>query len=90
MGTKCAPSYANIFMGWFEEKFIFLLLTNLSNFYLRFIDDIFLIWNVTKTEFDDILKTINKYHPSIKCEYKMCKTKINFLNITVFKVDNKL
>ena len=22
MGTKCAPSYANIFMGWFEEKFI--------------------------------------------------------------------
>ena len=90
MGTKCAPSYANIFMGWFEEKFIFLLLTNLSNFYLRFIDDIFLIWNVTKTEFDDILKTINKYHPIIKCEYKMYKTKINFLNITVFKVDNKL
>ena len=90
MGTKCASSYANIFMGWFEEKFIFLLLTNLSNFYLRFIDDIFLIWNVTKTEFDDILKTINKYHPSIKCEYKMSKTKINFLNITVFKVDNKL
>ena len=21
LGTKCAPSYANIFMGWFEEKF---------------------------------------------------------------------
>ena len=53
MGTKCAPSYANIFMGWFEEKFIFPLLTNLSDFYLRFIDDIFLIWNGTKTEFDD-------------------------------------
>ena len=56
MGTKCAPSYANIFMGWFEEKFMFLLLTNLSNFHLRLIDDIFLIWNVTKTEFDDFLK----------------------------------
>ena len=38
MGTKCAPSYANIFMGWFEEKFVFPLLTNLSNFYLHFID----------------------------------------------------
>ena len=23
IGTKCAPSYANIFVGWFEEKFIF-------------------------------------------------------------------
>ena len=21
MGTKCAPSYANIFIGWFKEKF---------------------------------------------------------------------
>ena len=56
MGTKCAPSYANIFMGWFEEKFIFPLLKNLSNFHLRFIDDIFLIWNLTKTEFDNFLK----------------------------------
>ena len=54
MGTKYAPSYAIIFMGWFEEKFIFSLLTNLSDFYLRFIDDIFLIWNGTKTEFDGI------------------------------------
>ena len=35
MGTKCAPSYANIFMGWFEEKFIFPLLTNENDFYLR-------------------------------------------------------
>ena len=59
MGTACAPSYANILMGWFEEKFIFPLLTNLSDFYLRFIDDIFLIWNGTKTEFDDFFKKIN-------------------------------
>ena len=56
MGTKCAPSYANIFMGWFEEMFIFPLLTNLSNFYMRFIDNIFLIWNGTKTEFDNFFK----------------------------------
>ena len=56
MGTKCGPSYANIFMGWFEEKFIFPLLKNLSDFYLRFIDDIFLIWNGTITEFDNFLR----------------------------------
>ena len=40
MSTKCAPNYANIFMGWFEEKFTYPLPPNLSNFYLRFIDDI--------------------------------------------------
>ena len=78
MGTKCAPSYANIFTGWFEKKFIFLLLTNLIDFYLRFIDDIFLIWNGTKTEFNNFLKKNNECYPS------------NFLDTTVFKVDNKL
>ena len=90
MGTKYTSNYANIFMGWFKEKFIFPHLTNLSYFYLRFIDDIFLIWNGSKTEFDNFLKKINEYRPSIKFEYEMSKTEINFPNTTVFKVDNKL
>ena len=85
MGTNCAPSYANKFLGWFEEKFIFPLLTNLSDFYLRFIDNIFLIWNGTKTEFDSFLKKINDCHPYIQFDYE-----INFLNTTVFKVYYKL
>ena len=67
---------------------MFPLLTNLSNFYLRFIDDIFLIWNGTKTEFDDFLKKINERHPSIK--FEISKTEINFLDTIVFKVNNKL
>ena len=85
-----ASSYANIFMGWFEEKFIFPLMINLSDFYLLFIDGIFLILNDTKTEFDNFLKKINECHPSIKFEYEMPKTEISFLDTTVFKVDNKL
>ena len=89
-GNKCAPSYANIFMSWFEEKFIFPLLTNLSDFYLRFIDDISLIWYGTQAEFDNILKKINEGHPSIKFEYEMSQTEINFLDTTVFKANNKL
>ena len=88
IGTNCAPSYTNIFVGWFEEKFP--LLANLSDFYLRFIDDIFLIWNGTKTEFDDFFKKINECHPSIKFEYEMSKTGISFLDTTVFKIANKL
>ena len=89
MGAKCAPSYGNIFMGWFEETFIFPLLTNLRYFYLRFIDDIF-IWNGTKTKFENktnFLKENNECHPIIKSEYEMFKTKINFLDTTVFKGD---
>ena len=77
-------------MVWFEEKFIFPLLTNLNDFYLPFIYDIFLIWNGTKTQFDNFLKKNNECHPSIKFECEMSKAEINFLDTTVSKVDNKL
>jgi len=42
MGTKCALNYANIFMGRFEEKYIYPKINGLSILYLRYIDDIFL------------------------------------------------
>ena len=35
MGTICAPSYANIFMGKFEEKLIYAYIKDLSSLYLR-------------------------------------------------------
>ena len=61
MGTKCAPTYANIFMGWFEETFIYPLLTNKSLMYYRFIDDIFLLWKGTENELKDFITTINEF-----------------------------
>ena len=35
MSTKCARSYANIFMCMFEERYIYPLIEKISNFYLR-------------------------------------------------------
>ena len=40
MGTKCASSYANIFMCMFQERYIYPLIEKIFNFDLRFIDDI--------------------------------------------------
>ena len=51
MGTKCAPCYANIFMGYFEEQHIYPKITNIAHTYLRYIDDIFLIWTGNKEQF---------------------------------------
>ena len=64
--------------------------SNLGDFYLRFIDDIILVWNGTKTEFDNFLEKINECHHNIRSEYEMSETEINFFNTTVFKVDKKL
>ena len=43
MATICAQPYANIFMTYFEEKFIYPLIRNATTLYLRYIDDIILI-----------------------------------------------
>ena len=48
MGTICVPAYANIFMAQFEEQHIYPYIKNKSILYLRYIDDIFMIWTGTK------------------------------------------
>ena len=90
VGTKCAPSYANLFMGWFEKHFIYPLILRFSKIYLRYIDDIFIIWNRTKEEFEVFLQKISNCHPTIKSEYQISKTEITFLNTTVLKVGSQL
>ena len=42
MVTKCALTYANIFMGMFEENWIYHLIQEKCKLYLRYIDDFFL------------------------------------------------
>ena len=91
MGTKCAPCYANIFMGNFEEKYIYPLISKLSKSYLRYIDDIFLIWTGTMNEFEHFIENLNKCHSTIKFDYEISKNKVNFLDTTVYKdCNNKL
>ena len=86
MGTRAAPNYANIYMGWFEEKHIYSSRwkQNIS-FYCRYIDDIFLIWDSSLQELEDFMKYINNVHPSIKFTHEKSKEKINFLDILVMK-----
>ena len=43
MGTKLSPSYANIFMTEFEEKYVYTYPLQ-PKLWKRFIDDIFMIW----------------------------------------------
>ena len=46
MGTRAAPNYANLFMGDFEERFIYNTEWNTYlQYFRRYIDDFFMIWN---------------------------------------------
>ena len=91
MGTICAPPYANIFMGKFEEKYLYPLLHSKGRLYLRYIDDIFLIWTGTKNEFDQLMTIINNLHETIKFEYEISETEIPFLDTIIYvDVERKL
>ena len=52
MGTRAAPSYSNIFMGKFEDQFVYKSRWyRFIRFWGRYIDDIFFIWTGTIESF---------------------------------------
>ena len=70
IGTICAPPFANILMGKFEETFIYLYMQDLCILYLRYIDDLFLIWTGTKEQFKGFVTNLNNQHPPLNFRMK--------------------
>ena len=82
MGTRCAPSYAIIFMDWLEQRF-------LSREYItpmvwwRYIDDIFMIWPHSREELVSFIMRLNQTHDTIKFTSEMSQSSVNFLDVQV-------
>ena len=83
MGTKCAPTYANLFMDFFETNNIYPITEQKTKLYLRFIDDIFMLWTGKLAELEVFEKSINEIHPSIKLTFEHSYKDINFLDTTI-------
>ena len=82
MGTRVAPSYANTFMGWFEDTFVYP--HNPSPIvWKRFIDDIFIIWTHGRDSLNDFVSYLNGCLPSIKFEAESSTAEVHFLDVTV-------
>ena len=73
IGTSPA-NYANLFMARFETK-------TLENWplkpiiWLRFIDDIFMIWTHGENKLLEFIKYLNSIHPSIKFTHEFSNEK---------------
>ena len=65
MGTKLAPSYANLFMIKFEEKYVYTYPLQ-PKLWKRFIDDIFLIWHYGMDFLLEFIEHLNTVHPTIR------------------------
>ena len=91
MGTRAAPTFANLFMGKIDTL-IKNCAASLVFFYKRFIDDILIIWTGSEAEFLDFMTKINKLHPTIKftCEYDFATKSTNFLDTKISIVNGKI
>ena len=61
VGTKCAQTYANIFIGIFEETHIYPLIKQKVQLYLRFTYDIFSYGQVLKTNCNNLYQKSMRY-----------------------------
>ena len=86
MGKLFAPNYANIFMAqWEGEALAKSPLQPLI--YLRFLDDIFILWQHGEQAFWKFFETLNSHTHSIKLKATLSHTSIDFLDVTIYKSD---
>ena len=89
MGSKCAPSYADLYMAWFESQFIYSYHLQ-PLLWVRFLDDCFCVWQHGREELDKFLAHLNDSHPTIKFTMEASKQQVNFLDTTVYVENNLL
>ena len=86
MGTRVAPNFANVYVGRFEENFVYK--TEWFNYiiiWVRFIDDIFLIWKGDIDSITEFIGHLNNAALSIKFTHEISTNSVNFLDTTVLK-----
>ena len=63
-----------------SKKYIYPFIENNAKLYLRYIDDIFILWTSTKQHFENLLSELNQKHNSIKFDYEISSVDIPFLD----------
>ena len=82
MGTRLAPSYANLFMDYFERHYVYTHHTQ-PLLWKRYIDDIFMLWQHDVQELQNFIDHLNQSVPSINFETHISDSEISFLDVKV-------
>ena len=80
IGTKFTPPYASIFKDKVEIDF---LETQAMKplVWLRYIEDIFFVWNESEEKFENFLENLNNIHPNLKFTSEKSKKSADFLDV---------
>ena len=87
MGTRMAPSFASLFMGKLEMDFLETC-DKTPLIWLRFLDDIFMVWNHKEQEFHEFISKINKFHDTIKFTFNYSNKEATFLDVNIKMKEN--
>ena len=84
MGTKMAPSYANIFMDSLERQFLESEPLQPA-LWKRYIDDILCVWSGSRESLEAFLRRLNSCHPTIHFTWTISTESVEFLDIRIYK-----
>jgi hypothetical protein len=98
MGTKVAPTYATLTLGYLEnilyEKikpdYSEIVHTNFKNNYYRFLDDILLVYDENCISLETISVLLNNLNVDLKFKCETLGNAVNFLDIRIYKVENRI
>ena len=82
MGTRVAPTYAILYMGDFEQKHIYTYSLQ-PILYLRFIDDVFMLWTHGETQLLRFIDHVNGANDNIKFTHEFSRHQVSFLDTMV-------
>ena len=89
MGSPLAPILANIFMGFYESKWLNKYNLNKPNFYLKYVDDILAAFDKEQDSLN-ILNFLNQRHPNIKFTIeKQLNRSIAFPDVFISGINNQ-
>ena len=84
MGAAFSPTVANVYMSVTLQNFMStqakqpLLL-------VRYIDDIFMIWQHSEQDLDHFLHKLNSFNPSLQYTYNHSPHEVDFLDLSIYK-----
>ena len=88
MGSKCSPTFADMFMAGFETRFMDTLESRLRErigFFKRYLDDIVIVWLGSQDEFDEFFALLNGFHRNLNftCTPDFINRTTTFLDVNV-------
>lgn len=89
MGTRVAPTFANIFMAEFERLHVYPY-PRQPSLWLRFIDDIFMIWDHGQECLTEFINHLNQAHPTISFTVDISPLEVHFLHVWVINRNSVL